>query len=1455
MVSLKEVLFLLWFAACARALCSNATICITNGDEGESQCQQNHQIFHTLSDLTINQTNCETVHISLTSGTHILNRNLDFNNSVQETVICGASQGPPSIIECQGETGIEFSENTSIRMELVELLNCYRTRYTLYQTLQAALFFKNSQYTLSGVTVKNTEGWGVYAEDCRKQIIFNCTFINNKGNIAIRGTAPVVLVEINHTKIHDGKQSDQSIANCNGVDIQLRNTMTFTFKIINCDLQRNQGGHFYLLYSENNYINCNEFSILIDNSTFNTSDGHGVGMQFTCYRYNNIDVTLRKSSFSKNNKSGLLLLDTTHSKIEDCIFDSNRENGVEVRKLDSDNYHLSAEISNTTFTSTFQAAIFFENSQYTLSGVTVKNTEGWGVYAEDCGKQIIFNCTFINNKGNIAIRGKAPVVQVEINNTKIHDGKESDLSIADCNGVDVRLRNILNFTFRIINCDLQRNQGGHFHLYIRNYIITCNHFTFLIDNSTFNTSDDYGVGMQFICDEYNIIDVTMRRSSFSKNDKSGLFLTDTTHLKIEDCTFDSNKEIGVEIRNQNNDNHLRTEILSTTFINNSRAIILIPVCLNSIETKIRECRFTNHTGNSVVAISIENVTGTITIEKSSFQGNRKLNGDKDCSVLSIDSLRTITLSDVSITENDCTGIKLIHSAMKLENLVTLSGNHGQNGGGLYLSMSKLIFSKSSKLNIINNSADAYGGGIYIEEETCTSDNTCFFQLEEEYPAISSEVIALSGNHAKEGGDQMLGGCLSHCSIQFNKKKTFLSMCDLNDMFWKFISATNTTFLGHQKKVAFCKNDSYSSTSGYSCTNSKSIHVYRGQMFNVSLMVADDCCFPLSVEYIIEAKIKSPLQFKQNSIQINIYSKTCSNYSYIIKGGFGLKSIKFSPIEFSTSQYEIAPLNLTVNIEECPIVYKEDYESGECVCHDILESHNVQCTPSNKSLHLPAQTWLGELWNESESMAVQHDCQYCKTEEMDLTIPIDSNKLCISNRTGIMCGACVSNYSLLLGGYECADCSGSTYKGVLLFLAFIAIGIVLVILLLGLDLTVSTGMVHGLIFYSNIVYLNSDIMLPIPRGKNSTHLLNTVRILSTFQAWMNLDFGISTCFFDGYNTYISTWMQFVFPLYIWLLILIIILTSRYSRRITKLITSNIVSVLATLLLLSYAKLLNTSIEVFSLVQLQLLNGNVTNRWKPDANIRYLGQLHVPLFLMSLAMVLVYMIPFTLLILLGPLLQAKSHYRVLHWINRLKPFHDAFYGPYTSKYRYWPGILLLARLLILGAFAFYSPNDVPFKLSAVSMTAAALLVLWMVIGRAKANSLYQKNYLNYLELYFLTNLLAFAALSIYATKFSHSKTENQQGLAVVMVGSVLAVSCGIIGYKIFCIAIKCRAVHNITNRFLPANFVKPMVKRKDKSQNITEDINSNITHSLVELTEHETPNNELREPLLTSDLKEQ
>ena len=93
--------------------------------------------------------------------------------------------------------------------------------------------------------------------------------------------------------------------------------------------------------------------------------------------------------------------------------------------------------------------------------------------------------------------------------------------------------------------------------------------------------------------------------------------------------------------------------------------------------------------------------------------------------------------------------------------------------------------------------------------------------------------------------------------------------------------------------------------------------------------------------------------------------------------------------------------------------------------------------------------------------------------------------------------------------------------------------------------------------------------------------NETNVLTVFIAWLNLDLGIETCFFDGMDEYVKRWLQFVFPLYVWTLVSLIIVSSEYhSPRIARLFGSNPVAVLATLFLLSYSKLLRTIIATFS-----------------------------------------------------------------------------------------------------------------------------------------------------------------------------------------------------------------------------------------------------------------------------------
>ena len=165
--------------------------------------------------------------------------------------------------------------------------------------------------------------------------------------------------------------------------------------------------------------------------------------------------------------------------------------------------------------------------------------------------------------------------------------------------------------------------------------------------------------------------------------------------------------------------------------------------------------------------------------------------------------------------------------------------------------------------------------------------------------------------------------------------------------------------------------------------------------------------------------------------------------------------------------------------------------------------------------------------------------------------------CAYNHSGLLCGACAENYSLIFDNLKCKKCSNNY---LLLFIAFAAAGIVLVAFLSLLRLTVATGLINSIILYANIVQANKILFF------HNYH----VNVLTVFIAWMNLDLGIPTCFYDGMDAYAHTWLQFAFPLYVWVLISAIILASRYSTVVTRLLGSNPVAVLATLLLMSYTK---------------------------------------------------------------------------------------------------------------------------------------------------------------------------------------------------------------------------------------------------------------------------------------------
>ena len=155
----------------------------------------------------------------------------------------------------------------------------------------------------------------------------------------------------------------------------------------------------------------------------------------------------------------------------------------------------------------------------------------------------------------------------------------------------------------------------------------------------------------------------------------------------------------------------------------------------------------------------------------------------------------------------------------------------------------------------------------------------------------------------------------------------------------------------------------------------------------------------------------------------------------------------------------------------------------------------------------------------------------------------------------------------------------------------------------------------------------------------------------------------------------------------------VLASNYSHKFASLLGNNPVPVLATLILLSYTKILYTLIAVLYVTDLEYPTYN-RRVWLYDANIDYVSGKHIPLFLMAVLVFLFLFLPYTLLLFFGHWLQAISHLRLFSWVNsaRLKPFMDSYHAPYKAKHRYWPGLLLVLRFVLLLVFAFqFNPQQ--------------------------------------------------------------------------------------------------------------------------------------------------------------------
>ena len=145
--------------------------------------------------------------------------------------------------------------------------------------------------------------------------------------------------------------------------------------------------------------------------------------------------------------------------------------------------------------------------------------------------------------------------------------------------------------------------------------------------------------------------------------------------------------------------------------------------------------------------------------------------------------------------------------------------------------------------------------------------------------------------------------------------------------------------------------------------------------------------------------------------------------------------------------------------------------------------------------------------------------------------------------------------------------------------------------------------------------------------------------------------------------------------------------------------------------------------------------------------------------------------------GHWLQDCSNWWILSWLNKIKPFLDAYQAPYRKHARYWTGLLLLSRLGLFLTFAI-NPNDSE-QVNLVAVTSVSLALL------AFKRRVYEQRWKDLLESSFILNLGIFSVATFYLKE--ESKEASQFIITSISAGIAFIIFIGILSYHI-CLVFK-------------------------------------------------------------------
>ena len=498
-----------------------------------------------------------------------------------------------------------------------------------------------------------------------------------------------------------------------------------------------------------------------------------------------------------------------------------------------------------------------------------------------------------------------------------------------------------------------------------------------------------------------------------------------------------------------------------------------------------------------------------------------------------------------------------------------------------------------------------------------------------------------------------------------------------------------------------------------CLGVKSFRIYPGETITISFrhVYFDIAMFTNFNDATFNIIAPACGIYSKNSTnpKVDLIFKRCTLTNYTITSNSSQCLLLLKTATKEKTLYAIR-----VKLKNCSLGFILDRKDGVCKCDPTLVSrlNGLECDISKKAFQRPPRSWIGR---DGDDIIFTTDCRlnYCLqyTSLVEISKP---DTQCLSGRSGIACGECAQGLSVVFGTSQCKRC---TNRWLLLIPVFAVAGLLLVVALFVFNLTVVDGDIYGYILMISGISIHSSSIFPSTRD-----------VPWVLVALSNLDLGIEVCFYDGMTSYAATWLRFIFPIYVLLIVVVMAFASRYFRIVEKITRKRVIPVIATLYLLSYGKIMQVTFRVlFSYTTVYHLQSESKNLyWSMDSSIQVFGVRFSFLFIFCSIVFVFLIIPTNILLISG-----RTVYRFKVVVTYLKPFLDAYEAPFKDNCRYILGVELLLRAVIFAITSVSAPN--------IAAIYSGVILIYIVYicqvmpFKSRFNSIMYSLYLMYMSAY--------------------------------------------------------------------------------------------------------------------------